>query len=250
MKIERVSIVVPAFNEAAMRSHLASTMGRMQSLLAGDGYLPTFLFVDDGSQDETAAMLTELARGLVSAEVLKHPRNRGVGAAMRTGFDHAHADAIVCYDADCVYPIEDVLTLLEALADADLATATPFGAEGQVSLEVPLGRRVLSRLASSLYRMALGPTAEGITTYTCAFRAYRASLFHNLTFRSDGFLAAAEILVRARLSGARVVEIPSRLGERPAGVSKMKIGRTACAHLGLLARVAGERLLGRHRGSS
>ncbi|MEQ8765552.1 MAG: glycosyltransferase family 2 protein [Planctomycetota bacterium] len=248
MKIERVSLVIPVFNEAAMRSHLAGSMGRLQDCLRDSGRRAHFVFVDDGSTDGTALMLRELVSGLEEAEVVTHERNRGVGAAMRTGFGRARGEAVVCYDADCVYPVEDVLRLLDALDHCEVATATPFANAEDFSRQVPLGRRLLSRAASLAYRLALGPASEGVTTYTCAFRAYRADWLKGLRFRADGFLAAAEILVRAKLSGARVVEISSRLGERPAGVSKMKVVRTAMSHVGLLVRIAFERLLGRHRG--
>ncbi len=194
------------------------------------------VLVDDGSEDETAALAAALCSARVDWRLERHATNRGFGAALRTGVAAARGDVIVSYDADCAYPAADVVRLLDVLASgADVASATPFVAGA--SADAPGWRLFVSRACSRAYRVALRGRAEGLHTFTCAFRAYRAETLRAAPWRADGFLAAAEILSRCVLSGARVVEIPSTLRPRVAGASKMRVVRTALQHAGLLARL-------------
>jgi dolichol-phosphate mannosyltransferase len=162
-----------------------------EALLALPG--DEILFVDDGSTDGTSARLAALARRNARVRVATHPENRGVGAAMRTGFAAATGDVVVAYDVDRTYPAADAERLVaEVVNGADVATASPFAAGGAV--EATPWRRFLSRGASRAYRLVLGRRAHGVSTFTAGFRAYRAERVRRLSFRSDGFPATAEIL--------------------------------------------------------
>jgi dolichol-phosphate mannosyltransferase len=223
----RVSVVVPAFQEEDALRAFARELGRLGA--------DEVVFVDDGSTDGTRAAIDEMARGDARVRAVAHGTNRGVGAAMRTGFEAATGDVVVVYDADRTYPMEDVERLVAAVgAGADVASATPAVAE-----RVPWFRRLLTWGAARSYRRALGPAADGIRTFTCAFRAYRREWMRRVAFESDGFPAAAEILGRALLAGARVVEVESRLSARREGVSKMKVGKAIRGHRRVLRILRG-----------
>ena len=216
---------------------LARELDDLAARLTARGAQLEVVLVDDGSEDGTA----ELARAWCAAgdgrRLETHAQNRGFGAGLRTGVAVTVGDVVVSYDADCAYPAADVIALLDALeGDADIAAATPFapGAEADVG---PF-RLFLSQACSCAYRIALRGRARGVRTFTCAFRAYRGDLVRDLSWSSDGFTAAAEIISRALLRGARVQEVPSSLRPRVAGVSKMRVGRTALAHLRLLSRLS------------
>jgi dolichol-phosphate mannosyltransferase len=225
----RVTWVVPCFQEAA-----ALDAG-LEELLAAPA--DEFVFVDDGSTDGTAERLAAAARRDPRVRVATHARNRGVGAAMRTGFAAASGDAVVAYDADRTYPAADAPRLLDALrAGADVATATPF-AQGGALDDVSAWRRALSRGASLAYRLALGRRAGPVRTFTCGFRAYRAEALRRVAFRSDGFPATAEVLGLLLLSGARATEVPSRLSTRREGRSKMRTLVAVLGHLRVLLRL-------------
>jgi dolichol-phosphate mannosyltransferase len=225
----RVSWVIPCYQEAeALDAGLDALLG-----LPGD----ELVFVDDGSRDGTAERLAAAARRDARVRVVTHGTNRGVGAAMRSGFAAAAGDAIVAYDADRTYPAADAARLLDALrGGADVATATPF-AEGGALLGVGALRRALSLGASFAYRAVLGRRAGTVRTFTCGFRAYRAALLRGLPFRSDGFPATAEILGLLLLRGARGVEVPSRLSTRAEGRSKMRTLVALVGHLRVLLRL-------------
>ncbi len=203
------------------------------------------VLVDDGSTDGTPAALKALAAGDPRVRIETHSGNRGVGAAMRTGIRASGGDIVVVYDVDRTYPLADANKLIREVRDgADVATATPYGIEGAWE-NVPWFRRFLSGGAAWAYRVVLGRRAKGISCLTCAFRAYRGEQARALHFKSDGFPAAAEMLGRLLLSGARVVEVPSALSARTEGQSKMRVVRATFGHLGNLFRLLGARLVGR-----
>ena len=222
------SWVIPCYQEAeALAAGLASLLA-----LPGE----QLVFVDDGSTDGTAAHLADAARRDPRVTVVTHPRNRGVGAAMRSGFAATTGDVVVAYDADRTYPAADAERLVEAVrVGADVATASPFLAGGVV--DAPWARRVLSKGAALAYRVAVGRAAKGVRTFTAGFRAYRGPLVRGLAFRSDGFASTAEILGRLLLGGARLVEVPSTLTTRTEGASKMRVLRAMRGHAGVLARL-------------
>lgn len=232
-----ISVVVAMKDEEGSLPHLARELESLSASLAARGDSLETVLVDDASTDATVTVAQAWCDAGRGRKLLRHAANRGFGASLRTGVAATTGDVVVSYDADCAYPSGDVLKMLDALAaGADVASATPF-AEGGSFGAGPF-RRLLSSTCSGLYRLALRGRAKGVRTFTCAFRAYRGDLVRGLVWKSDRFLAAAEILGRALLAGARVVEIPSTLRERVAGVSKMKVVRTAFGHLGLIARLA------------
>jgi dolichol-phosphate mannosyltransferase len=229
-----VSFVVPCYREEEALAALRPLLGAVP---AGE-----IVFVDDGSDDGTPAALAALAAADERVRVVTHPRNRGVGAAMRSGVAATRGAVVVVWDADRTYPLEDAAALVAAVrAGADVAGASPFAAAGGLQ-GVPRRRILLSRGCTALYRLVLGRRARGLSVFTCAFRAWRGPFVRRLPWRSDGFPAAAEMLARAVLAGARVRELPSRLGGRTEGRSKMRVLPAVCGHLGVLVRLLGARL--------
>jgi dolichol-phosphate mannosyltransferase len=231
-----ISLVVPCFDE---EDSLPALLPALVDWLDGrerEGRPSEVVLVDDGSGDRTPEILREAARAHDSVRVLTHPKNRGVGAAMRTGLHGARGDVVVCYDADMTYPLADVVALADRIGEADVATASPFLAAGGVE-GVSRFRILMSEGAALAYRLVLRARGRGIRTFTCAFRAYRGEIARGIEFGSDGFPAAGEILGRLLLSGARVVEVPSVLKVRGAGSSSLRVGPTVRGHLRVLTRL-------------
>jgi dolichol-phosphate mannosyltransferase len=170
----------------------------------------------------------------VQVSLLRHERNRGLGAALRSGFRAATGARVVTTDSDGTYRFADIPGLLACLdGGADLATASPYHPAGRV-VGVPPARLLLSQAASLLYRLLVD---RRIHTYTSLFRAYRRTVLEQVTFASDGFLGGTELLVKARLRGFKVAEYPATLSVRQMGVSKLRLGRTIRAHLQFQARL-------------
>jgi len=224
-----VSVIVPCYDEA---QGIPSLLARLETL-APLGW--EFVFVDDGSRDETFATLLEASRTRPWMRVVRHGTNLGLGAALRTGFDHARGPIVCTMDSDCTYLPERLPELVRLVEQgADIATASPWHPESVPSQGGRL-RLVLSRMVSSLYKLLIGCDVH---TFTCLHRAYRREMLEATRFRATGFAAVAELLLRGMLRGCRVREVPMQLGTRRFGESKLNIGDAILAHVGLLSLTA------------
>jgi dolichol-phosphate mannosyltransferase len=237
----KLSVVVPMCNEEESIELLSEKLLRLHERISGQ-YDVEYCLVDDGSTDQTRALMAFAVPAGATYLSLHHEHNRGLGAAIRTGLNAA-TGAIVCtIDADCSYPPEDLSTLIQMIAcgEADVAVASPYHPLGGV-VGVKPWRLLLSRQCSRLYRL-MSPLK--LYTYTSIFRAYRGSVARELQFNSDGFVSAVEVLLCAQRKGYKVSETPMVLYARTRGFSKIRIARTIVAHLTVLRSVALSRLTG------
>jgi dolichol-phosphate mannosyltransferase len=244
-----VTVIVPCYNEEA---GLPSLLARLAKMRTNGTREWKFLFVDDGSSDNTFGALLRAANDEHWIEVVRHHENLGLGAALRTGFAHARSPIVCTIDSDCTYPPEKLPELTALVADgAEIVTASAWHPESAAA-EGSRFRLQLSRMVSGIYKLLIG---QDVYTFTCLFRAYRTEAIQRIRFRSNGFAAVAEIMLRAMLAGFAVQEVPMRLESRRFGESKLKVGDAIVAHVRLLimtalmvgarqARTMGTRLLG------
>lgn len=227
-----VTLVIPCYNEEAGLPSLLARLGRLRERSAQDWQ---FVFVDDGSSDDTFLTLLRAAQGSPWIEILRHHENLGLGAALRTGFEYASAPIVCTIDSDCTYPPEKLPELVALVdAGAEIATASAWH-PASASAEGSKLRLWLSRQVSNVYKRLLG---QDVYTFTCLFRAYRAEALGRLPFRSSGFAAVAEIMLRAILGGYAVCEVPMRLESRRFGESKLRIADAIVAHGRLMMTTA------------
>lgn len=227
-----VTVLVPCYNEEAGLGALLDRLDSMRERCAEDW---EFLFVDDGSADETFTILLAATRDRPWLRVLRHNENMGLGAALRTGFAYSRSPIICAIDSDCTYPPERLPELTAKVeTGSDIVTASAWHPESSQAEGSRL-RIQLSRMVSSIYKLLIG---QDVYTFTCLFRAYRRETVQRTRFRANGFAAVAEIMLRALLAGARVAEVPMRLESRKFGESKLKIGDAVIAHLSLLTLTA------------
>ncbi len=227
----RISVVVPVYNEEDGIAYLKENLESFERLLP-PGTETQYVLVDDGSSDSTLAVLREVFGNRPNAIVVPHGVNRGVGAATRTGFQHASGEIVCTIDADCTYRPEKLVDLIAALDrdNADIAVASPYHPQGGV-VGVPPWRLFLSKGCSFLYRR-ISPLK--LYTYTSVFRAYRLPVVKAVEFRGEGFVSASEILINASKLGFKTTEVPMVLHARRIGQSKMKIARAIRTHLALM----------------
>ena len=237
-----ITVIVPCFNEEDgipfLASNLQSLKGELQTQFDTE-----FVLVDDGSTDQTWSLLEKHFRENPDVKLLRHSRNQGVSAAIMTGLQFSRE--ITCsIDCDCSYDPSELRPMLGLLtAGVDLVTASPYHPNGTV-LNVPSWRLLLSRAASSLYRIVTG---QHIHTFTACVRVYRRSSTVGTSLRYSGFLGVAELLGKMALSGKTIVEHPATLEVRIFGQSKMKVLRTIMGHLRLLGELSWLRMRGSGR---
>lgn len=237
-----LSIVVPCYNESDNVAKIQQEFFPVVAELAQTRSVEV-IFIDDGSSDNTWQALVD-AFGQdylpgVTIRFERHPVNRGLGAAIRTGFAAAKGEVIVTTDSDGTYKFTEIPALLACLApEVDMVTASPYHPAGGI-VGVPAYRLILSQGSSILYRILVD---WRVHTYTALFRAYRRQVIEYVPFEADGFLAGTEILVNGMLMGYRVAEYPAVLHSRVFGTSKAKLIRTIKAHLKFQGRVLLHRL--------
>lgn len=237
----KISLLIPAYNEA---EGVAKTTKALQDVLTPlrQEHDIEIIFVNDGSRDNTGQLLRAAFADDISVRVISHEINRGLGAAIRTGFSHVSGDIIITTDFDGTYAFDTIPQLLERLlADGvDIVTASPYHPQGAVE-GVPTYRLMFSFGASLLYRVLVN---RRIHTWTALFRAYRKPVIEQVQFESDGFLAGTELLVNAIRSGFRVSEFPTVLHVRTFGQSSIKIARVTKAHLKFQTRLLWDSIVG------
>lgn len=211
-----ISVVIPAFNEA---DKLPGALTLLEDFLEGSGAgLKEVVVVDDGSTDGTAEAAESLGRPEVvkmntRVRVLRHPVNRGKGAAVRTGVMETTGDVVILTDADGNYLHNRAGPFLETLcAGADIVLASRYrpGSSWDVSPSAApyiRRRRAMGRTFNTLVRLVTGLPVTDTQTGLKFFRGEVArGLFSNLV--TEGFAYDVEILCRARRRGFRIRELP------------------------------------------
>jgi dolichol-phosphate mannosyltransferase len=206
----------------------------------------TAIAVDDGSRDATAARLESLGPEYPFVRIVRHPRNRGMAAALRTGIATAIAergpgfDVLAFMDADLTHAPEDLPRLIAPIAagQADFVLGSRYVPGGRMR-GVPIPRRLISIAGNAAVRRILGVPVGDLTS---GFRAARANVFRAITLEEHGFGIQLEGTIKAYRAGFRLAEVPITLGMRKHGYSKMAYTRSFWLGYGrLVARLWAQR---------
>jgi len=202
-----LSIVIPALNEADGIADIANRVMGIRAALVAAG-VPTLelIVVDDGSTDDTAA----IAEGVAGVTVIRHGRNQGYGAAIKTGFRAAKGDMLAFLDADGTYPPEAFPELCRSLAaqGADIVVGSRMaGEESGMPLVRRLGNSFFARLVSLTSGQKISDSASGQ-------RVLRREVLARVYPLPDGLNFTPVMTTRAIHEGLRMVEVPIRYEER------------------------------------
>ena len=195
---------MPVYNEAP------TVRRAIDDVLAADlGVDVELIVVDDGSTDGTDRMLQE-TDWPKQVRVLRHDRNRGKGAAVRTALAVARGEYAAIFDADLEYEPGDIATLLPPLVDG--RTNAVFGVRAfdgytSHSFVYVLGNKLVTLVANVLFNVYLRDLM------TC-HKAIRTDVFRSLPLRASGFTIEPEITARLIQRGERIFEVPVRYQAR------------------------------------
>lgn len=211
-----LSVVIPAYNEEDGIANIVNRVLAVKPALAEAGVSDLELIVvDDGSADRT----TEIVAGCPGARLVCHPRNRGYGAALKTGFSAAQGDLLAFLDADGTYPPEHFPQLCrEALAGADLVVGSR---RSGASSEMPFIRRVGNLIWSTLLTLIAG---QKVVDPASGMRVFPRTALEKLYPLPDGLNFTPVMSTRAVHEGIRLVEVPIPYKER-LGRSKLNVVR-------------------------
>ena len=213
-----VSVVIPAFEEA-------SAVGVVVQSLRAAATWREVLVIDDGLADETATVASA-----AGAEVVRHPYNKGNGAAIKTGIRHASGEYVLVVDADGQHTAADALRLVAFLGETDLVVGTRAGSTQQASAARHMGNNALNWVASYL-------TGRDIPDLTSGLRGARTSgLREFLHLLPNGFSTPTTTTLSFVKAGYSVRFEPITVGAR-LGTSKIKLVSDGARFLMILLKV-------------
>ena len=236
-----IIILIPAYNE---EKSIGSLLRGIEGVLGRLEVEHRILVVDDGSTDRTPEVLADL-EGELPLEVIRHPENRNLGGAMKSGFARVletgeEGDFLITLDADNTHPPEYMVEIYDRLLDGpDVVVASRY-AKGGEEVGLPAHRALLSKGANALFRLLF--PIEGVTDYTGSYRGYRVSALRKAwgargaeAIREEGFTVMPEILLTLRGKGLVFAEVPLVLRYDLKGeASKMRVARNVFATLRLM----------------
>jgi glycosyltransferase involved in cell wall biosynthesis len=209
-----LSIVIPAYNEEDGIAEIASRVLAVKDDLAKAGVsLKELLVVDDGSRDRTA----EVAAQIEGVTLIRHPRNKGYGGALKTGFSAAQGDLVGFLDADGTYPPEYFPQLCRlAMNGADLVIGSRMAGEKS---QMPPMRRLGNLFFAGLLTLI---THQRVTDSASGMRVFKRSMLEQMYPLPDGLNLTPVMSTRAIHEGIRIAEVPIPYSER-VGRSKLSI---------------------------
>ncbi len=211
-----LSIIIPAYNEENGIAEIAArvlSVGPALKKVGVDGL--ELLVVDDGSRDRTA----EVAAAIPGVSLIRHPRNKGYGAALKTGFSKARGELVGFLDADGTYPPEYFPQLCQAvLKGADLVIGSRMaGADSKMPFTRRVGNFFFATLLTLLGRQKVTDSASGM-------RVFRREILERIYPLPDGLNLTPVMSTRAVHEGIRIEEVPIPYSER-VGRSKLSVIR-------------------------
>ena len=213
-----VSILVPAKDEA---ENLPLFMEQAQAAFASSPQRYEVVVVDDGSVDDTWAVLQRLTSQYPFLKPVRHGVRRGIADALRTGYLHSRGSVLVFYPADLQYKPEDIPRLVAPIIAGQSDIVTGYK-EGKYEKAFVSG--IYNRMSRSLFKV----TVRDLNSV----KAYRREVMDALPNRPDWH---RYMVVMAAAAGFTVSEVPVPLSPRNAGISKFGIGRIPVGLLDMLA---------------
>lgn len=192
----KVSLVLPAHNEEKNISLALDQAGEVLARLAPDYEI---LVIDDGSTDNTAAIAAHLAGTSDKIRVIRHERNVGYGAALKSGLQASRGDFVFFMDADLQFDVSELTLLLPWIGDFDLVIGYRRRRRDH------WGRRLNAWGWKVLIRLLFGLRVKDID---CAFKLLRRRVIDSVSLDSLGAFVNTEILLRARKLGYTLKEVP------------------------------------------
>jgi glycosyltransferase involved in cell wall biosynthesis len=194
----KLSVVIPVYNE---KRWIREIVRRVEAA----PFAKEIILVDDCSTDGTRDILKEMAAQ--GHQVIFHPRNRGKGAALRTGFQHATGDVIVVQDADLEYDPAEYSRLLQPIVEnrADVVFGSRF--RGENSRVLYFWHYVANKALTTLSNMF---TNLNLTDMETCYKVFRREVLQGLTLKSDrfGFEPEFTAKVAKRRPAWRIYEVP------------------------------------------
>lgn len=201
-----LSVVLPCFNESP---NIASTVHDVQSWMKSQGIEGEIVAVDDGSKDDTLAVLESLRSEVPALRIVRHERNMGYGASVRSGCDASRGDVVAFMDSDGQFRAQDLSKLLAFIPTYAFVTGL------RTHRADPFVRSLNSWLYRMLVRVVLGVRVGDVN---CGMKMFRRSLWPAIRpEHATGALINGEMFYAMKLAGVPWKELPVSHYPRKAG---------------------------------
>jgi len=203
--LRRLSVVLPVYNEKKTIREIVERVLRSEISIEKE-----LVIVDDFSRDGTREMLPQIQREMeatyrIKLEVVLHDRNRGKGAALRTGFKHATGDIILVQDADFEYDPRDYPTLLKPMLEgrADVVFGNRFHGGAHRVLYfwhyvTNVGLTFMCNLLTNL----------NLTDMEVGYKVFRREVLEAIALKTDRFGFEPEVTIKVSRLHVRIYEVP------------------------------------------
>jgi len=221
-----LSVVFPAYNDAGTIASMV-VAARLAARRLADDY--EIVVVNDGSADHTAEVLSELESVFPELRVVHHPKNRGYGGALRTGFQTATKELIFYTDGDAQYDPREMESLFAVWGEgSDFVNGVKIGRSD------PLHRAVIGRIYHWFVRFSFGLDLKDVD---CDFRLFRRAIFDKVVLTKDSGVICVELMKKVQDHGFRIQQVPVHHYHRAYGRSQFFNPRRVIRTLLDLARL-------------
>jgi glycosyltransferase involved in cell wall biosynthesis len=199
----KLSILVPVYNERAV---VERSLALVLAAPLPEDMERELILVDDCSTDGTSAVLDRFAASDARIRLIRHPVNRGKGAAVRTAIQHASGDFCLVQDADLEYDPSEYPRLLKPLLDghADAVFGSRY-VRGEQTRILPFWHSMINRFLTLVSNMFCN---LNVTDMETCYKVFRTDLLKSIPIRSDRFGFEPEITMKSAKRKLRIYEVP------------------------------------------
>ena len=204
-KIDRLSVVVPAYNE---QDCIAETIDKITAYLSAKPFAFEIIVVDDGSRDRTAEIVNTLRDSNPNIELLKNATNRGKGAAVKKGVLAANGEYVLFLDADYSTSIEEFDKCQPFIEEGiPVVIGSRREKESNIVVRQPWYRVYMGHTFSVMARLLLAPS---IHDFTCGFKCFETATAKEIFKKQliEDWSFDAEILHIAYRKGLQIQQVP------------------------------------------
>jgi len=224
-----LSVIIPAYNEEA---RIKNTLEKIHSYLKNQDYTYEIIIVNDGSTDNTWALVNEIAQKIKEVRILKNEKNRGKGFTIKKGFLNAKGKYLLFTDADLSTPIEEVEKLISWLKKGyDIAIGSRGLKESHIQIHQPWYRELAGKMFNLFVQAMAVP---GIKDTQCGFKCFTQKAALEICERQkiEKFSFDVEMLYIGRKLGYKIKEVPICWFNNPhTKVNFLKDGYRMCLDL-------------------
>ncbi|MGC8977618.1 MAG: dolichyl-phosphate beta-glucosyltransferase [Candidatus Ratteibacteria bacterium] len=200
-----ISVIIPAYNE---EKRILKTLQRVYNYFKSKNCNFEIIVVDDGSKDKTFDVVMNFANGRKEIKILKHEKNMGKGAAVKTGVLSATGDLVLFTDADLSTPIEEFEKLKKSIEKGyDIAIGSRGLKESKIVIPQVWYRRIIGRIFPLLVRLIV---INDFRDTQCGFKLFKNEVSKKIfkELKTDGFAFDVEVLARGKKYGYKIDEVP------------------------------------------